>query len=364
MISVMVLCLFHNNCSRIQLKYFISETMYNLSLLNLSFSWFCIVAALEVFFRYMKELLKNTFSIKILLISDYTQWFMHGERNLTTGYHHPTDYTAEMVMCKVALHMLKHPNHFYQYVEEDLLKAGESYKSYCVNIFWCKVWRNDLIAAAFGDMWNLAVLVVSPVVKKPFHLFHTKSQLDIILVCNRGNYLKHGGSTHYNGTRSTDPDFEKHGSDLINPTLQQDMTAKLTPTVLNDKEMAKQLALNEYLKDKWQASLDLLRTVCKGIRRLDDKIATLIEQSDDLRNQKKFLVYKMEKLGVRTEQIEMYMQELGERPFCRTLECEKEDEEQKRKRQLEEDKEESKAKRTKITATVEGHENLGVSESW
>ena len=107
--------------------------------------------------------------------------------------HHPTDYTAEMVMCQVALHMLKHPNHFYQYVEEDLLKAGESYESYCVNIFWCKVWRNDLIAAVFGDMWNLAVSVVSPVVKKPFHLFHTKSQLDIILVCNGGNYLKHGG---------------------------------------------------------------------------------------------------------------------------------------------------------------------------
>ena len=107
---------------------------------------------------------------------------------------------------------------------------------------------------------------------KPFHLFHTKLQPDVVLVCNGGNYLKHGGSTHYNGTRSTDP-----GSDLINPTLQQDMTSKLTPTVLKDKETAKQLALNEYLKDERQASLDLLRTVCKGIRRLDDKIATLIE---------------------------------------------------------------------------------------
>ena len=85
------------------------------------------------------------------------------------------------------------------------------------------------------------------------------------------------------------------------------MTVKLTPTVLKDKEMAKQLAFNEYLKDERQASLDLLRTVCKGIQMLDDKIATLIEQSDDLRNQKKFLVYKMEKLGIRTDQIDMYM---------------------------------------------------------
>ena len=84
----------------------------------------------------------------------------------------------------------------------------------------------------------------------------------------------------------------------------------------------------------------------------------LIEQSDDLRNQKKFLVYKMEKLGIRTDQIDMYMQELGERPFCRTLEHEKEDEEENRKRQLEEDKEESEGKRAKIMPTVEGHENL------
>ena len=272
--------------------------------------------------------------------------------------HHPTEYTAEMAMRQVALHMIKHPNHFYQYVEEDLLKARESYESFCVNVFRCNVWGDNLIAAAFGDMWNIAVSIISPVAKKPFHLFHTKSQPDVVLVCNGGNYLKNGGSTHYNGTRSTDPEFRKPGSDLINPTLQQDMMAKLTPTVLKDKETAKQLALNEYLKDERQASLDLLRTVCKGIRRLDDKIATLIEQSDDLRNQKKFLVYKMEKLGIKTDQIDMYMQELGERPFCRTLEPEKEDEEENRKRQLEEDKEESEGKRAKIMPTVEGHENL------
>ena len=56
----------------------------------------------------------------------------------------------------------------------------------------------------------------------------------------------------------------------------------------------------------------------------------------------------MEKLGIRTDQIDMYMQELGERLFCRTLECKKEDEEENRKRQLEEDKEESEGKRPKL----------------
>ena len=110
--------------------------------------------------------------------------------------------------------------------------------------------KKNLIATAFGNIWNLAVSIVSPVAKEPFHLFHTKSQPDLVLVCNGGNYLKHGGSKHYNGTRSTDPEFRKPGSDLINPTLKQDMTMKLTPTVLKDKETAKQLALNEYLKDE------------------------------------------------------------------------------------------------------------------
>ena len=64
----------------------------------------------------------------------------------------------------------------------------------------------------------------------------------------------------------------------------------------------------------------------------------------------------MEKLGIRTDQIDMYMQESGERPFCRTLEREKEDQEENRKRQLEEDKEESEGKRAKIMPTIEGHE--------
>ena len=31
--------------------------------------------------------------------------------------HHLTEYTAEMAMRQVALHMLKHLNHFYKYME-------------------------------------------------------------------------------------------------------------------------------------------------------------------------------------------------------------------------------------------------------
>ena len=122
---------------------------------------------------------------------------MYGERNIATG-----SSSSDQIHCRngYAPGSTPYPNHFYQYVEEDLLKAGESYKSFCVNVFRCNVWGDDLIAAAFGDMWNIAVSIISPVAKKPFHLFHTKSQPDVVLVCNGRNYLKHGGSTPYNGT--------------------------------------------------------------------------------------------------------------------------------------------------------------------
>ena len=59
----------------------------------------------------------------------------------------------------------------------------------------------------------------------------------------------------------------------MNPAIGQDMTAKLEPIVLDSKDKAKQVALNEYLKDDRENSLELLRTVCKGLKRLDNRIA-------------------------------------------------------------------------------------------
>ena len=123
------------------------------------------------------------------------------------------------------------------------------------------------------------------------------------------------------------PGFHKPGSEL-NPTISQDMTAKLDPIVLDSKDKAKQVALNEYLKDD---SLELLWTVCKGLKRLDNRIADLIQESDGLHDQRKLLTFQLEKLGVKEEQIRGAMEELGERPFCRILEREKQDEEEAKK---------------------------------
>ena len=49
------------------------------------------------------------------------------------------------------------------------------------------------------------------------------------------------------------------------------------------------------------------------------------------------------------------MEELGESPFCRTLECEKQDEEEAKKQKLEEE-EERESKRAKVIPTIKGVE--------
>ena len=105
-----------------------------------------------------------------------------------------------MAMRQAAMFMLRHPSKYYKYVEEDLLYTGESYESFVYNVFHCNVWGDDLIAAVFGDMWNIGISIVSPTAKKPFHLFHNKVQPDVVLVCNGGNYMRLGGATHFCAT--------------------------------------------------------------------------------------------------------------------------------------------------------------------
>ena len=59
---------------------------------------------------------------------------------------------------------------------------------------------------------------------------------------------------------------------------------------------------------------------CKGLKRLDNRIADLIKELHELHEQRKILTFQLEKLGVKEDQIQEAMEELGETPFCRTLE--------------------------------------------
>ena len=50
-------------------------------------------------------------------------------------YHHKHTFTPEMAMRQVRFHMLRHPLKFYKYIEQELLETGESYESYCYNVY-------------------------------------------------------------------------------------------------------------------------------------------------------------------------------------------------------------------------------------
>ena len=172
--------------------------------------------------------------------------------------HHPHNYTAEMAMHQAALYMLRHPYKYFKCVEQELLWSSESYESYCYNVFNKNVWGDDFIAAVFGDMWNVAISIITPISRKPIALFHNKDNADVVIVANGGCYTMQKGCTHFTATRSIDPKFKQPGSEYMNPTIPQDIMTKLEPVVLADREDAKQAALKQYLHTGKERSVDLL----------------------------------------------------------------------------------------------------------
>ena len=106
-----------------------------------------------------------------------------------------------MMMCQIALQMLRHPTRYYKYLEYELIETGESYESYCCNVFHANVWGDDLLASIVGNMWNIAITIISPACSKPFNLFHDKDIPDVIIVANGGAWLSEKKrTTHFNGT--------------------------------------------------------------------------------------------------------------------------------------------------------------------
>ena len=108
---------------------------------------------------------------------------------LSQVVHHREMYPPDMCLRQIALQLVREPYKYYKYVEQELLETGESYDSYCYNIFHNQVWGDDLIAAVLGDMWNLAISIVTPVLLHPLHLFHMKKEPDVVIVANGGSWM-------------------------------------------------------------------------------------------------------------------------------------------------------------------------------
>ena len=168
-------------------------------------------------------------------------------------------------------------------MEDELNQSGESYESYCFNMYHSNVWGNDLVAAVFSDMWNIAISIVSPAIKYPVNLWHNKDFPDVVLLANGGSYLlENNPTTHFSSSCVRDLDFRLPGRELVitMPGYSGDTYKKLKPTVLDNKEQARKMAIDQYVNFEKEKSLQLLYRITRSIGKLDRHIGHLIHESE------------------------------------------------------------------------------------
>ena len=102
----------------------------------------------------------------------------------------------------------------------------------------------------------------------------------MVLVVNGSDYMSQNRSTHFSTTQCYDTGHKIVGSKYLNPTVAEDLTGKMTPIILDDREKVKQVACRNFIKIDKERSLGLLHGLCDNINRLDDKICELIHESD------------------------------------------------------------------------------------
>ena len=262
-------------------------------------------------------------------------------------YHH-LDYMPEMAMHQAGFHMLWNPSKFYKSIEQELSESGESYESYCYNVYHSKVWGDDLVAATFSDMWNVTISIVSPCYKFPVDLWHNKDDPEIVLIANGGSYMAHHHKmTHFSSSRPIDQMYRKPSQELVNKTVGIEphlVFKKLQPAILNNAEQARKMALDEYVNVKKEKSLELLCGIMKEIGWLDRHIASLIHESDMKKEQRSKIAYKLECLSISAEKIAIATQQ-KDLLYMITDEMHKEEVMESRKRKLEEEEKEMKRKK-------------------
>ena len=147
-------------------------------------------------------------------------------------------------MKQVALHMLKNANRFYPYVKYDLQASGESYESYCVNVYHGKVWGDDFLLSVIGHMFNIAITVISPVIDACMDLFHNKKVPNVVVIANGGDYLiSKKPCTHFSGSHvKRGIKFDMPGSQMVNP--------KLDPVLFTGFDKGKSDSLQNFLAEE------------------------------------------------------------------------------------------------------------------
>ena len=146
-------------------------------------------------------------------------------------------------------------------------------------------------------------------------------------------------TTHFSSTRKIDGTWKKPGSELvnhavgINPTL---VYKRLEPRILDNKEHARKIAIEEYVNLEKEKSLELLCDITKQIYRLDKHISHLIHESDVKKDSQRQIAYKLECLGISAEKIAIATQQ-KDLLYMLTEDQEREEVRADRKRKFEEE---------------------------
>ena len=134
----------------------------------------------------------------------------------------------------------------------------------------------------------------------------------------------------------------------INPTL---VYKRLEPRILDNKEHARKIAIEEYVNLEKEKSLELLCDITKQIYQLDKHISHLIHESDVKKDSQRQIAYKLECLGISAEKIAIATQQ-KDLPYMLTEDQECEEVRADRKRKFEEEAKEEERKRQRRETIV------------
>ena len=134
------------------------------------------------------------------------------------------------------------------------------------------------------------------------------------------------------------------GIEMVNPNLN--------PLIFDSASKAKDLSMKQFIRDEKCQSLEMLRSVARTIKTLDNKIAGLIRESDKLLNIKLLAEYQLEQLSVSVDKIKE-AGELPPREYVRTDERKAADDIAERKRKIQEEMDKKERKKQKTVALDE-----------
>lgn len=185
-----------------------------------------------------------------------------------------------MLRRQVALHMVKFPYVFQQFVQGDL--GGESYVSFCSNVFHGNAWGNEIVASAVGHMWNVAINIVLPTVADPLILFHNCSP-DIVIIGNGGPVGSAVENTHFSASRLKGTNVKLPGSSLTSTqfTIKNLRSSK---TAFYTSKRRCERSEKFYLLRRLRSANHRMSQLDKDIKQLTELRNSLVKNMQDLLN--------------------------------------------------------------------------------